>query len=683
MMGLPRSVLEWLIFGGSGERRFTQDTPVLPDVWIRFGQRPDRPLELLLTPDRAATPGEVAVELRKRLGADGEHNIVYTPTTIAVMLGFEELVRHVLPMTSWWKRRVWKKEVRALLAEAAGDELIARLARGVGRLDRERERQPGERKIPLQGETSAEEKDKPEGAPNQPPLDVLWMLRIVGWIAWARKADLPEPRDEPAPEKWVREHGPAAEEIAARAWAVLGHALPEPVDRASRVWQVNRNRAAKFAVRASRLAVKADAAHALFKVTCKNLAWAVIDGGIDATHPAFRLREPGPDGTPYPAAFEVSEGRWTNRTRVVATYDFTIIRTLLNPRHLEPGRFPDALAAIKARLATEEGAGLEDVLSDLRKRLQNGGHVDWGLLEPFLRVPHELPSTAEEKVGDPHRWYWVPPTDHGTHVAGILAADWPCKDAGAEDGEEESGPLEGICPDLRLYDVRVIPVRDAREGDEDGGEEEFNVIAALQFIRYLNAQKNRMVVHGTNVSLSIPHEVANFACGRTPVCDECERLVASGVVVVAAAGNNGYLRYRTSEGEREGYHTISITDPGNAEGVITVGATHRNRPHTYGVSYFSSRGPTGDGRIKPDLVAPGEKIVAPVPAKDQREKDGTSMAAPHVSGAAAMLMARYNELLGQPGRIKRILCETATDLGRERYFQGSGMLDVLRALQSV
>ena len=59
------------------------------------------------------------------------------------------------------------------------------------------------------------------------------------------------------------------------------------------------------------------------------------------------------------------------------------------------------------------------------------------------------------------------------------------------------------------------------------------------------------------------------------------------------------------------------------------------------------------------------------------------MATPHVSGAAALLIARYPELSGQPHRIKQILCDTATDLGRERYFQGSGMVDVLRALQSV
>jgi subtilisin family serine protease len=103
----------------------------------------------------------------------------------------------------------------------------------------------------------------------------------------------------------------------------------------------------------------------------------------------------------------------------------------------------------------------------------------------------------------------------------------------------------------------------------------------------------------------------------------------------------------------------------------------------YGVSYFSSRGPTGDGRLKPDLVAPGEKISGPLPNDGFGVKDGTSMAAPHVSGAAAMLMARYPELIGQPRRIKRILCESATDLGRERSFQGSGLLDVLRAFQSI
>jgi subtilisin family serine protease len=220
--------------------------------------------------------------------------------------------------------------------------------------------------------------------------------------------------------------------------------------------------------------------------------------------------------------------------------------------------------------------------------------------------------------------------------------------------------------------------------DDNGVGDEFAVMNALQFVRHLNATNDFMAVHGVNLSLSIPHDISNYACGRTPVCDECERVVAAGVVVVAAAGNQGYRKYTTAEGQvTEGYNSISITDPGNAEQVITVGSTHRYRPHQYGVSYFSSRGPTGDGRLKPDLVAPGERIRGPLPGNTWGDRDGTSMAAPHVSGAAALLMARYSELVGQPRRIKQILTQSATDLGREKTFQGHGMLDVLRAFQSI
>ena len=117
--------------------------------------------------------------------------------------------------------------------------------------------------------------------------------------------------------------------------------------------------------------------------------------------------------------------------------------------------------------------------------------------------------------------------------------------------------------------------------------------------------------------------------------------------------------------------------------MITVGATHRHEPHAYGISYFSSRGPTARradearsgraGRADREHACPNER---------DGPLDGTSQAAPHVSAAAAMLMARYPELNREPRRIKQILCESATDLGRERVFQGHGLLDILRALQS-
>ncbi|HXO75695.1 MAG TPA: S8 family serine peptidase, partial [Puia sp.] len=166
-------------------------------------------------------------------------------------------------------------------------------------------------------------------------------------------------------------------------------------------------------------------------------------------------------------------------------------------------------------------------------------------------------------------------------------------------------------------------------------------------------------------------------------CIACERLIAEGTIVVAAAGNQGQTIFANKNGTSEqGFRIVNITDPGNAEEVITVGSAHKE-PHLYGVSYFSSKGPTGDGRSKPDIVAPGEKITSTVLDGNFDRMDGTSMAAPHVSGAAALLIARHRELIGRPRRVKQILCSTATDLGREKYFQGAGMVDVLRAIQSV
>ena len=666
--GLDRPLMEQLLFGTGRVRRFTQDTPILPDVWIEYarggGSEDERltravdagdpfpPIKLLLTPLREKSSGTVAQELRRRLREDRDREewrvfghdpkklprVVYNQSTVAATLYFEDLIRVALPMTSWWAYldRQWKiqgldaPEVRDVLAEAVQD--------------------PEHPPVTATGEKKGEKRRLPPA--------LLWMIRVVGALALVH-------RGERLPQPFYSRRG--AGEAKSEDWRVLVDAVADvirgvPSDltmSTALVHSISLNREAAPTISRSTLAVKADAARRLFDISCADLAWAIVDSGVDARHPAFRKRKDREDDAKCalrPDAFHDDEGGMSNCTRIVETYDFSQIDLLLDP---ETSDQPENL---KRRLKGKKAKELREQIKILDESLSSGRSVDWKLIAPLLRIPQD---EGEEK--------YIPPVhDHGTHVAGILGGDW--KKAESEGILEDD--LVGVCPDLRLYDLRVL--------NAEGRGDEFAVMAALQFVRYLNSTNDYMAVHGINMSLSIPHDVSNYACGRTPVCDECERVISSGVVVVAAAGNQGYRKYATAEGmTAEVYSSMSITDPGNAELVITVGATHRYRPHTYGVSYFSSRGPTGDGRSKPDLVAPGEKITAPLPGDAYGLKDGTSMAAPHVSGAAALLMARHNELVGRPARIKQILCETATDLGRERYFQGAGMLDALRALQSV
>jgi hypothetical protein len=456
--------------------------------------------------------------------------------------------------------------------------------------------------------------------------NVLNLIRIVGAIGVG----------DPLPHDRRQLHEALQKAVTKIKELVGGLDLSDLVGKAPPLWSVFTNRKASTALMKSRLAVKADAAVRLFDISCKTLGWAVVDSGIDATHPAFLRRG---------AEAKKKSGEFGHRTRVVKTYDFNRLKDLIHTSFKPNAGVP----SVFARLDEEQR---RNISRDIKARLIAGLPLDWPLLEPFLEIPHD-------------KSYAVPKSEHGTHVAGILAADWP----EGRDGK----PLVGMCPDIELYDLRVT--------DAEGFGDEFCIIAALQYARYLNTNKDIVVLHGVNLSISIPHKVQSFGCGSTPVCEECNRLVSNGVVVVVSAGNSGYA----GEGINAAvdYRDISITDPGNAQDVITVGATHREMPYKYGVSYFSSRGPTGDGRMKPDLVAPGERICSTIPGGQSVVLDGTSMAAPHVSGAAALLMARHSELIRDPYRIKEILCRTATDLGRERRFQGAGMLDVLRAIQSV
>jgi serine protease AprX len=249
--------------------------------------------------------------------------------------------------------------------------------------------------------------------------------------------------------------------------------------------------------------------------------------------------------------------------------------------------------------------------------------------------------------------------------------------------------MSGMAPQCKLLSLKVL--------DDNGKGLASNMIAALEYIQELNGGGRRIRVHGVNMSVGYDFEPKWFACGQSPLCVEVDRLVRSGVVVVVAAGNTGYgYNQSLALGAVPAGQDVTINDPGNAEFAITVGSTHREMPHTYGVSYFSSKGPTGDGRLKPDLVAPGEKIIscqsgnaapgaAPLPANAvyYKEDSGTSMAAPHVSGAIAAFLSVRREFIGNPEAVKQIFMSTATDLKRAVYFQGKGLVDLMRAIQSV
>lgn len=592
------------IFGTEQLKRFTQDSPVMPDVWLEYGRHPNDAIDLLLEPHESSTTAELT---RAVLEADHSPTepaplmLAYNQSHVAVRLTFRELLRSVLPLSPWWQQQLWPADTTAVAAVLADrhDEIVAGL------------------KEPMR-----EQGRKPVGA-HELPGTLIWFVGLVGRITWeaGRKPDAPQPEDEPP-------KGLTYDKLVGLAAETLGDLQRVPPPGRPLLWAVNRNRPARPALWRSRNTIKADAATLLFDLRCDAICWAVVDSGVDATHPAFAVRG--------------ADGRLGAGTRVRATYDFTRLRGLLSGTAEQRDQLGDA--SDKQRKEIEE-------------RLRSGRAVDWGLLAAALKMDGKD--------------YTAPRHEHGTHVAGILGADWKADDS----DPPRRNDVRGICPDIGIYDLRVF--------DDAGAGDEFAILAALQFIRWLNANSPAPVVHGVNLSLSLDHEVGAYACGRTPVCDECERLIGAGTVVVVAAGNEGRAFVSMASGTAEGYRQMSITDPGNATGVITVGATHRHQPHTYGVSYFSSRGPTGDGRAKPDLVAPGEKITAPVPGGGLKSLDGTSMAAPHVSGAAALLLARHPELVGRPEQIKQVLCSTATDLGRERYFQGSGVVDALRAIQSV
>jgi subtilisin family serine protease len=303
------------------------------------------------------------------------------------------------------------------------------------------------------------------------------------------------------------------------------------------------------------------------------------------------------------------------------------------------------------------------------------------------------------------------PVGHGTHVAGIIAGAVPdgvvpvigCQQPSSDGlpGDwvprqlENGRTLAGIARQAKLVSLKVLAPND--QGDLVTSSSA--VIAALYYIRQtVNSGGRTLFIHGANLSLGCPWDPYDYAAGQSPLCREVDLLVASGVVVVVSAGNSGYAGALSGSSDARGV-LASITDPGNAQDAITVGSTHRDCPHRYGVSFNSSKGPTLDGRLKPDLLAPGERItscatghlreqLAVVPgatgsgAPSYVEDSGTSMAAAHVSGAIAAFLSVRREFIGQPREVKELFTANATSLGRDRFMEGHGLIDVMRVLST-
>ncbi|MFF8480988.1 S8 family peptidase [Streptomyces antibioticus] len=234
---------------------------------------------------------------------------------------------------------------------------------------------------------------------------------------------------------------------------------------------------------------------------------------------------------------------------------------------------------------------------------------------------------------------------HGTHVASIVGGT----------GAASGGTRKGVAPAAQLLVGKVL-------GD-DGFGSESQVIAGMEWATAQGAQV-------INMSLGSDEATDGTDPMSLAVNELSER---TGALFVVAAGNSG---------ERG---SGSINSPGAADAALTVGAVDRDDS----LAAFSSRGPRlGDGAVKPDVTAPGVAIVAaraagttmgdPVDA-NYVAASGTSMATPHVAGAAALLAQRHPDWTGS--RLKDALTSTAhTVTGQQASEQGGGRIDMRAAV---
>ncbi|MGW6740013.1 S8 family serine peptidase [Streptomyces sp. NPDC055025] len=238
---------------------------------------------------------------------------------------------------------------------------------------------------------------------------------------------------------------------------------------------------------------------------------------------------------------------------------------------------------------------------------------------------------------------------HGTHVASIVAGT----------GAQSKGQYKGVAPGARLLIGKVA-------GDR-GAATESAIMSGMEWA----VDEGAKIV---NLSIGGPDTP-----GVDPLEETVNRLSAKALFVIAA-GNSGP-------------RDSTVGTPGTADGALTVGAVDKRDT----IADFSSRGPRiGDGGAKPDITAPGVAITAaaakgsvidqnpgvPHPAPGYVTLDGTSMATPHVAGAAALLAQQHPDWSG--ARLKAALTGSAKPGPYSAVEQGSGRVDVTHAItQSV
>ena len=229
---------------------------------------------------------------------------------------------------------------------------------------------------------------------------------------------------------------------------------------------------------------------------------------------------------------------------------------------------------------------------------------------------------------------------HGTHVSGILGGD----------GTASQGRYKGAAPGCGIVALKVL--------DRFGNGSREDVLQAFQWIEDFGKIYNIRIV---NISVGTTSRSMNE---QTDLLAGVEQLWDKGFTVVAAAGNQG-----PGDG--------TVTAPGSSRKIITVGSSDL----LTGRTAISGRGPTFECVCKPDLVAPGNHVLACAPGADNGYgvKSGTSMSTPLVAGAAALMLEKNPELTNV--QIKMKLKESARDMGLPKNQQGWGELDLERFME--